>query len=88
MEFYNESIIENLYISDMVTDIESTEEYKKLISKFNKLYDTIEDEELKDKFMKLLELKNAMHIEDNKQIFKIGYSLATKTLIESLVCKI
>ena len=88
MEIPDSSIIESIYNSDIVTDIEATEEYKKLMAQFNKLYDTVENEELKEKFTKLQELKNAMHLEDNKQTFKIGYCLATRTLIESLICKL
>ena len=88
MEIPDSCIIESLYNSDIVTEYGTTEEYKKLMVQYNKLYDTVEDEELKEKFTKLQELKNAMHLEDNKQTFKIGYCLATRTLIESLMCKI
>lgn len=88
MEIPDSSIIESIYHSDIVTESEATEEYKKLRTQYNILYDTVEDEELKEKFTKLQELKNAMHLEDNKQTFKIGYSIATRTIIESLMCKI
>ena len=53
MEFPNEHIIEDLYNSDLVTDIPSSQEYKDLLEEYNKLYDTIEDNNLRDKIEKL-----------------------------------
>lgn len=48
----------------------------------------VESEELKNKFSKLEEIKTEMFSENDKSLFKIGFSMATKILIESLTCEI
>ena len=53
MEFPDNHIIEELYSSGVVTNIATSQEYKSLIGEYNDLFDTIEDEELKDKLEKL-----------------------------------
>ena len=87
MEFCNEKIIENLYHSDLVTDIDTNEEYNALIHEYNSLFDTIEDTKLKEKLVKLNELKNELYGENNKHIFTVGFSMATKMLLEALTYK-
>lgn len=88
MEFPNEHIIEDLYNSDLVTDIPSSQEYKDLLEEYNKLYDTIEDNNLRDKIEKLEEMKNNLYFANDKEIFKCGFSMATKILMEALTFKI
>lgn len=88
MEFPKEHIIEDLYSSGIFAEIETSPEYKKLIREYNKLYETIEDTELKEKFTKLEELKNKMNSETDKQTFKIGFSIATKLIIEAMSCNL
>lgn len=88
MEFPNESIIEEIYSSGLVTDVESTPEYKQMLGEYNDLFDTIEDKELQEKLAKLEEMKNKLYSENDRQIFKVGFSMATKMLIESLTCEI
>lgn len=88
MEFPNEHIIEEIYSSDLVTDVESTPEYRQILGEYNDLFDTIEDKELQEKLEKLEEMKNKLYGENDKQIFKIGFSMATKMLIEALTCKL
>lgn len=88
MEFTNEHIIEDLYSSDMVTNMETTPEYKELLKEYNKLFDSIEDEEVKAKLERLEEMKNNLYAKNDKQIFKMGFSIATKMIITALTCKI
>lgn len=88
MEFSKEHIIEDLFNTGIFADMEVNSEYKKLIREYNRLYETIEDIELKRKFEKLEELKNKMNRENDKQIFKIGFSIATKLIIEAMSCNL
>lgn len=88
MDFPKEHIIEDLYSSGIFAEIEANPEYKKLIREYNELYETIEDTELKAKFTKLEELKNKMNGETDKTIFKLGFSLATKMIIEAMSCNL
>lgn len=84
MDFPNQHIIEDLYSSGLVTNVETTPEYKQLLGEYNDLYDTIEDKDLRDKLEKLEEMKRKLFSENDKIIFKYGFSMATKMLIESL----
>lgn len=84
MEFPDNHIIEELYSSGVVTNIATSQEYKSLIGEYNDLFDTIEDEELKDKLEKLEEMKNKLYSETDKDVFKAGFSMAVKMLIEAL----
>ena len=61
MQILDEEIIEKLYSSSFVSDIETTLEYKKLLKEYNTLFDSIEDEELKKKLAKLEEIKNQLY---------------------------
>lgn len=78
MEFPNEHIIEDLYNSDLVTDIPSSKEYKDLLKEYNKLYYTIEDKNLRDKIEKLEEMKNKLYFANDKEIFKIRLCYVNK----------
>lgn len=84
MEFPDNHIIEELYSSGVVTNIATSQEYKSLIGEYNDLFDTIEDNELKDKLEKLEEMKNKLYSETDKDVFKAGFSMAVKMLIEAL----
>lgn len=84
MDFNCEHIIEDLYNSDLVTNVTTSSEYKKLLSEYNKLFNSIEDKEVQNKIEKLERLKNDLSSENDKMIFKLGYSIATKMLIEAL----
>ena len=88
MQILDEEIIEKLYSSSFVTDIETTPEYKKLLKEYNTLFDSIESEELKNKLAKLEEIKNKLYNENDRQIFKTGFSIATKIIIEALTLKL
>lgn len=88
MEFPNEHIIEEIYNSDLVTDVETSQEYKQMLGEYNDLFDTIEDKELQEKLAKLEEMKNKLYSENDRQIFKVGFSMATKMLLEALTCKL
>lgn len=88
MEFPNEHIIEDLYRSGLVTDIETTPEYKDLLGEYNDLYDTIEDKNLQNKLEKLEEMKNKLYSQNDAMIFKYGFSMATKIIMEALSTKI
>ena len=84
MKLSDEQIIEEIYKTGIFADIETGSTYKKLLHKYNVLFDSIEDTKLKSKFQKLEQLKNEMFGECNKDIFKLGFSIATKLLVESL----
>lgn len=84
MEFPDNHIIEELYSSGVVTNVATSPEYKSLIAEYNNLFDTIEDEDLKDKLERLEEMKNKLYSETDKDVFKAGFSMATKILIEAL----
>lgn len=88
MQPIDEEIIEKLFSSSFVTDIETTPEYKKLLKEYNTLFDSIEDEELKKKLSKLEEIKNKLYSENDRQIFKTGFSIAVKMIIEALTLKL
>lgn len=88
MEFPDNHIIEELYSSGIVTDIESSPAYKEMLGTYNDLFDTIEDKELKAKLEKLEEMKNNLYSENDKIIFKCGFSMATKMLMEALTTNI
>lgn len=84
MEFSKEDIIAEMYTSNIISSIETSKKYKKLLKEYNRLFETIEDDSLKTKFANLEELKNQMYAEHDKQIFKIGFSIATKMIIQAL----
>lgn len=88
MEFPDNHIIEELYSSGLVADIESSPAYKEILGTYNDLFDTIEDKELKAKLEKLEELQNELYSENDRMIFKCGFSMATKMLMEALTTNI
>lgn len=88
MNIPSKEIIEKLYSSAITMEIESTPEQKELRKKYNDLFDIIQDEELKSKFVELEELKNQLLGDEDKEIFKAGFVIATQLLIESLTCEI
>lgn len=88
MDFPNESIIEEIYSSGLVTDVSTSHEYKQLVGEYNDLFDTIEDKDLRDKLEKLEEIKNKLYSETDKSIFKLGFSMATKMIMEALTSNI
>lgn len=57
MEFSDEQIIEEIYKTGIFADIETGSAYKKLLHKYNVLFDSIKDSKLKSKFEKLEQLK-------------------------------
>ena len=87
MNFKQQHIIEDLYSTGLFANMETTPEYKELLIKYNKFYDTIEDKELKKQFEKLEEMKNKLYSINDRNIFKVGFSIATKLLMEALSCE-
>ena len=84
MNIDDEEISEQIYNSGIISDMESSEEYKKVLRQYNELYESIKDEELETKFRKLEELKSKVYSEVEKSIFKLGFSMATKMIMEGL----
>ncbi len=84
MKLPKEHIIEELYMSGIFADAQTSSKYNELIREYNKLYENIEDSILKEKFKKLEELKNNLNSESDKQIFKLGFSVATKMILEAM----
>lgn len=78
------NIIEEIYNTGMFAEDEIGTKYKELQHTYNELFDSIENEELKEKFEKLETLKNEMYSENNKDIFKLGVSIGVKFIIEAL----
>ena len=73
--------------SDLVTDVESSPEYKQMLGEYNDLFDTIEDKELQEKLAKLEEMKNKLYIENDKH-FAYVFSLAVQLMSEAFSFKI
>ena len=84
MKLPKERIIEELYMSGIFADAQTSSKYNELIREYNKLYENIEDSILKEKFKKLEELKNNLNSESDTQIFKLGFSVATKMILDSV----
>lgn len=80
MDFKQKHIIEDLYDTGIFANAESTPEYKELIAKYNKFYDTIENEDLKKQFEKLEEIKNKLYSMNDRNVFKIGFSCCNKII--------
>lgn len=88
MNFINEHIIDSIYNTGLIGDIGASEEYNKLRKQYSKLYDSIPDEELKNKFSKLEEIKTDMYSQYDKDLFRIGFSMAIKLVIECATLEI
>ena len=84
MDLEDEEVIKQIYQSGIITDMETSKEYKKLLKRYNKFFDSIKAEKMKRKFEILEETKNKMYSEMDKDIFKQGFSLATKLITEGL----
>ncbi len=84
MDLEDEEVIKQIYQSGIITDMETSKEYKKLLKRYNKFFDSIKAEKMKRKFEILEETKNKMYSEMDKDIFKLGFSLATKLITEGL----
>lgn len=84
MNLEDEEVIKQIYKSELVEDMKTSKRYKKLLSKYNKLYDSIKDSKLKEQFTELEEIKNELYSELDKDIFKLGFSMATKLIAEGL----
>lgn len=84
MDLEDEQIIEQIYQSELLEDMENSKKYKKLLKQYNKLYRTIEDSKLKEQFTELEEIKNELYSQLDKDIFKLGFSFATKLITEGL----
>ena len=82
----NNKIIDNIYQS-IVPNIETSKRHKDLIHKYNKVFYSIKDEELREKIASLNELKNNIYAEYDEMLFKIGFSTGVKTVIEALSLK-
>ena len=87
MRLNSKNILEQLYKTGILVDIEGSKQYKELLHKYNQFYQQIEDEELKKKFNKLEEMKNELYSQNSQDIFKVGYAIATKSLTEALNTK-
>lgn len=88
MNFVNEHIIDEIYNTGLIGDIGTSEEYNELRKKYSSLYDSIPDEELKKKFSKLEEIKTDMYSQYAKDLFRIGFSIAIKLIIECVTLEI
>lgn len=84
MDLLNDSIIEELYNNVMIANITESEEYQENLKQYNKILENIENEELKQKLIKLKELINLMVSDSDKTTFKVGFSLGVKMVIEAL----
>ena len=82
MRLSSKNILEQLYKSDILADIETSQKYRDLLHKYNKFYEQIENKELKKQFNQLEEIKN--QLQNCQDIFKLGFSIATKSLTEAL----
>ena len=58
MDLEDEEVIKQIYQSGIITDMETSKEYKKLLKRYNKFFDSIKAEKMKRKFEILEETKN------------------------------
>lgn len=84
MDLLEDSIIDELYNNVVVANITESEEYQENLKQYNKILENIENEELKQKLIKLKELINSMVSDSDRTTFKIGFSLGVKMVIEAL----
>ncbi len=84
MDLFRDSVIEELYSNIAISNMEQSEKYQKMLNEYNKLFESIEDKELKTKLEHLKELNNAMVSDSDKTTFKTGFSMGVKMLIEAL----
>ncbi len=84
MDLLKDSIIDELYNNVVVANITESEEYQENLKQYNKILENIENEELKQKLIKLKELINSMVSDSDRTTFKIGFSLGVKMVIEAL----
>ena len=84
MDLLKDSVIDELYNNVVVANITESEEYQENLKEYNKILETIENEELNQKLIKLKELINLMVSDSDKTTFKIGFSLGVKMVIEAL----
>ena len=84
MDLLKDSIIDELYNNVVIDNIIESEEYQENLKQYNKILENIENEELKQKLIKLKELINSMVSDSDRTTFKIGFSLGVKMVIEAL----
>ena len=84
MDLLKDSIIDELYNNVVIANITESEEYQENLKQYNKILENIENEELKQKLIKLKELINSMVSDSDRTTFKIGFSLGVKMVIEAL----
>lgn len=87
MKINSKNILEEFYKSGILADFETSKEYNNLLHKYNELYGKIENEQLKKQFNKLEEIKNKLYSQNNQDIFKLGFSIATKAMTEAFNTK-
>lgn len=87
MKINSKNILEEFYRSGILSDFETSKEYNNLLHKYNELYGKIENEQLKKQFNKLEEIKNKLYSQNNQDIFKLGFSVATKAMTEAFNTK-
>ena len=84
MDLLKDSIIDELYNNVVLANITESEEYQENLKQYNKILENVENEELKQKLIKLKELINSMVSDSDRTTFKIGFSLGVKMVIEAL----
>lgn len=84
MDLLKDSIIDELYNNVVIDNIIESEEYQENLKQYNKILENIENEELKQKLIKLKELINSMVSDSDRTTFKIGFSLGVKMVMEAL----
>ena len=84
MDLLKDSIIDELYNNVVIDNIIESEEYQENLKQYNKILEYIENEELKQKLIKLKELINSMVSDSDRTTFKIGFSLGVKLVMEAL----
>lgn len=84
MDLLKDSVIDELYNNIFIPNVTESIEYQEMLMKYNRLFDTIKDDELKNKLLKLKELSNDMIADGDRTTFKAGFSMGVKMVMEAL----
>lgn len=84
MDFPNYEMIEELYDKGIVKNLSTSPEYTNLKREYQDLFNSIKDRNLRNKIEDLDIRRHNLYTSTDKDVFKAGFSVAVKMLIEAL----